>query len=227
MFKFLERKRKEALVLISGWAFDYRIFDTLDLPYNYIFFCGGNVLGFEDNLKETLTKNNIKRVSLFGWSQGAFLASDFAAKNPGIVDEVILVSIRKKYDGDVVENIKRYLSKNRKPFLYKFYRDCFCDAEAECFAWFRKRFLKYYLYNTELEGLVGNLDWLSRARIQPGLLKELRKIKIIHGRKDRIAPVEEAQEIKNSLPRARLIIFEDTGHLPFLRRDFSESLYRE
>jgi len=213
--------------LIPGWAFDYRIFDTLDLPYNYIFFCGDSVLGFEDSLKEALRKNNIGRVSFFGWSQGAFLASDFAAKNPDIVDEVILVSIRKKYNGEVLENIKRYLGKNRKSFLYKFYRDCFCEAEAERSAWFRKRFLKYYLHNTQLQGLVGNLDWLSRARIRPEPLKELRKIKIIHGRKDRIAPVEEAQEIKNSLPRARLIIFEDTGHLPFLRRDFSESLYRE
>jgi pimeloyl-ACP methyl ester carboxylesterase len=227
MFKFLERKEKNYLVLIPGWAFDYRIFYTLDLPYNYLFFSNKYVLDFENSLSAVLRKNNIERVSFFGWSQGAFLACDFAGKNPDIVNEIILVSIRKQYRKEALENIKEYLKKNRISYLYKFYRECFCKQEINSLSWFKKNFLKYYLQNTELENLISNLNWLSHVQIKPESLKKIRRIKIVHGRNDKIAPLREAIEIKDNLPRAKLIIFEDTGHLPFLRSNFKERLFYE
>ena len=37
MFKFVDRQKERFLVIMGGWAFDYRIFTGLDLPFNYIF----------------------------------------------------------------------------------------------------------------------------------------------------------------------------------------------
>jgi len=35
-FRFFNRGFKDTLVLIPGWATDYRIFNSLDLSYNYL-----------------------------------------------------------------------------------------------------------------------------------------------------------------------------------------------
>jgi len=38
--RIVRGQEKRYMVLIGGWAFDYRVFNMLDLPYNYIFFDG-------------------------------------------------------------------------------------------------------------------------------------------------------------------------------------------
>ncbi len=225
MFKFADRKKKNHLVLIPGWAFDYRIFAALDLPYNYFFFCDESTVNFEDELKKILARDNIEKISLLGWSQGAFRACDFACKNPDTIEEIILVSLRKKYEKKGLENIKKYLIRNRKAYLYKFYRECFCKDEKDRYRWFRDTFLMDYLDKMSLDRLIRNLDLLWRVEIRPESLKKLKRIKLVHGRADTIAPVSQAIDIANFLPQSQLITFEQTGHLPFLREDFKRRLY--
>ena len=98
MFKFIDRKQKRYMVLIGGWAFDNNIFDTLDLPYNYIYFNGETSVNFEDELISFLKKNDIEKVSFLGWSQGSFIACNFAGGYPEMLEDIILVGARKKYD---------------------------------------------------------------------------------------------------------------------------------
>jgi len=227
MFKFIDRKEKRYIVLISGWAFDYRIFASLDLPYNYLFFCGESAINFEDELKKILEKNNIDKISLLGWSQGAFMASDFAGSNPGIVEEVILVGTRKKYEKEDLKDIKNYLVKNRTAYLYNFYKKCFNHQEKNFYQWFKNTLLKNYLEEMSLEQLAEGLDWLERAEINSGSLKKIKHIKIVHGCADSIAPIEEAVDLSDSLPQSQLITFDKTGHLPFLQKDFKRRLYED
>jgi pimeloyl-ACP methyl ester carboxylesterase len=225
MFKFVDRSQTDYLVLIPGWAFDYKIFATLDLPYNYFHFCDQYLANFEDKLKELLAHNNIKRISLFGWSQGAFAACNFASKNPSSVEELILVSARKKYEPKNLQNIKKYISKNKAAYLYSFYRECFCKNEKDHFCWLKNTLLKDYLGTISSSHLVANLDYLSQLQIQPELIKKLERVKLVHGTEDKIAPINEAADIANALPQAQFICFEHTGHLPFLQKDFSKRLY--
>ena len=227
MFKFIDREEEQYIVLVSGWAFDYRVFATLDLPYNYIFFCGDSAVGFEDELKKMLDKNGINKVSLLGWSQGAFMACDFASRNPGIVEEIILAGTREKYEKAGLANIKRYLVKNRTAYLYKFYKECFCDQEKNYYRWFKDTLLKNYLEEMSLEQLVEGLDWIEQAEINSDSLKRLKHIKIVHGCADSIAPIEEAVDLSDSLPQSQLITFDKTGHLPFLQKDFKQRLYED
>ena len=35
-FKLIDRGFKDTILLIPGWAADYRIFDSLDLEFNYL-----------------------------------------------------------------------------------------------------------------------------------------------------------------------------------------------
>jgi pimeloyl-ACP methyl ester carboxylesterase len=225
MFKFAERNEKQYLVLVAGWAFDCRIFNGLDLPYNYCFFEGDSIVSFEGHLKKLMQEKNLEKISIFGFSQGAFAASLFAAANPHKVCELILVGLRKKYDKKTLESIKNYLVKNPSTFLYSFYKDCFCRQERKTYLLFKKTLLKDYLAHLSPGRLAKALDWLSRVEITPQSLEKIKKIKIVHGTEDAIAPVSEAADIARSLPQAKFIAFEETGHLPFLRDDFKRRLY--
>ncbi len=225
MFEYVERDQKNCLVFIPGWAFDCRIFAGLDLPYNYLFYNGQSIADFEGQLQKIIIERNIQNLSFFGWSQGAFVACNFASKNPDIVNEIILSGVKKKYEKEGLEKIKKYLSRNAHVYLSRFYKQCFCKHEKDRYQWYRELFLKDYLNQFSPQVLTEDLDWMNKTAIEPKQLTNLKQITIIHGETDAIAPVEEAAEIADSLPSCRFISFEQTGHLPFLREDFTSRLY--
>ena len=225
MFKSVDRSQKDCLVVIGGWAFDSRVFASLDLPYNYLFFEDDSSVNFQTQLKETLAKNSIEKVSLLGWSQGAFIACDFACRHTDVVEEVILIGLRKKYEKQSLDNIKKLLAKNQKAYLYSFYKQCFCAEEQESYRWFKDQLLKDYVANFSTEQLIEGLDRLGEGNIDIESLKKIKSIKIVHGSQDAIAPIAESLEIANVLANAKFIEFENTGHLPFLREDFCQRIY--
>lgn len=217
-FKFIDKGFKDLAVLIPGWAADYRIFKPLNLEFNYLVPLAFYPDTFEKDLLKTLRESKIDKLSLFGWSLGGFLASSFASRHKELIDRLILVSIRKRYGTEELAEIKTHLSKNKRGYLYKFYTQCFFKKES--MRWFRENLLKTYCEELDLGYLVDSLDYLQNAEIRPELLKPIKKIKIIHGECDRIAPIQEALEIKNNLPHAEFISIENTGHMPFLEDGF-------
>jgi len=225
MFEFEDRKQDGWLVLIAGWGFDYRIFSTLVLPYNYIFSSYEGADNFEAGLKKLLAAKGIKKVSVLGWSQGAFSAADFAAKNLEQINELILVGLRRKYEKQKLEEIRQLIARNRAAYMRSFYRQCFCAQERDYYLRFKNTLLKSYLDEMTSEQLIAGLDRLGRLRIGAEGLKSLKDVKIVHGSSDAVASVNEAIDLAGELPCSRLFIFEDTGHLPFLREDFRKRLY--
>ena len=223
-FKFVDRGFKDTLVLIPGWATDYRIFSSLDLKFNYLQALKFCPLNFNDELAKSISNNSLNKVSLFGWSLGSFLAQDFALNNQARVDRLILLSIRAKYESSLLETIKQQLLKNKKVFLYKFYRDCFPKDDRESWLWFKNNLLKDYSSSLEFDGLVAGLDYLAGAQINPGFLAKFRKLKIYHGEDDQIAPFKEACEVRKKLPLAEFISMPGTGHIPFLSKYFTDVL---
>lgn len=221
-FRIAERGFKKTMVLVPGWATDYQIFDALELNYNYVLPVDFNPVDFKDNLLEFLKTSSIERISLFGWSQGGFLASDFASHNTKRIDELILIGMRKRYDKDILKEIKRKLEQNKRAFLYKFYLNCFSADDNKQLIWFKKRLLKKYLDHMSLEYLICGLDYLSCAEIDAESLSGVRIIRIFHGEQDRIAPLKDALEIKSCLHHAELIVLNKSGHLLFLNPDFRE-----
>jgi len=223
-FRIIERGHQEVICLIPGWATDYRIFDALDLNYNYLLPLEINPFDFEKGLADFLEANSLNRVSLFGWSQGGFLACGFVSNMPEKVNQLILLGIRRSYDRNLLQDIRLKLENNREAFLYKFYLDCFSKADKQSLAWFKKYLLKDYLDTMSFECLKAGLDYLTGAQIEPEYLAGIRRIKIFHGSQDKIAPLKEAMEIKSQLPNAEFISLDGSGHFLFLRPGFKERL---
>ena len=218
-FKYIGRNKKETIVLIPGWATDYRIFESLELDFNYLIPLEFSPFDFEEALLGALKAANVRKISLFGWSLGGFLAAAFASKHSDLVGELILVSIRKRYQPEELARIEDHLKANRIGYLYKFYQSSLPDKDE--FTYFKNGLFKYYCQKLTLDYLSSTLDYFTAAVINPGSLKDIEKITIIHGEDDQIAPIGEAVEIKNGLTQAAFYSIENAGHMPFLKKDFN------
>lgn len=222
-FKYLDRESNKTIVLIPGWAADHRIFNSLNLNFNYLLAIDFSPFPLKEKLLNTLEENGIEKVSLLGWSLGGFLAADFAGKHPNLVEELILVSIREKYKQEEIAEVKKLLKKSKKGYLYKFYSQCFFKREK--LNWFKKNLFRAYCQDFGLEYLLATLDYLGSSQINTNKLSEVSKIKIVHGDHDRIAPIDEAREVKERINGSEFIIVKDSGHIPFLEDDLGRYIY--
>ena len=223
IFEYLDRGQQKTIVLIPGWATDYRIFDSLNLKFNYLLPLNFSPFTFEDNLFNALGERRIDKISLFGWSLGGFLAAEFSIKHSNLIEELILVSIRKKYKEEEMAGIKELLKKSKRGYLYKFYTQCF--SKKISLSWFKKNLLKTYCEEFDLEYLLRTLDYLEKAQINSQELAGIERIKIIHGESDRIAPIDEAREVQEAIANAELITIENSGHIPFLEADLGKYIW--
>lgn len=222
VFKYIYRGSARNLVLIPGWAADCRVFDNLDLKFNYLIPVSFSPFDFEKSLLEALRQNNLKKISLMGWSLGGFIAAQAAYKYRDLIDKVFLISIRRKYKIERLAEIKNYLLKNKKAYLHKFYQHCFSQGEEK--PAFINNLFKIYCEELTLDYLIETLDYLGNTEINLKLLGSIPGITIFHGKDDAISPFGEAESIANDLPQAEFIIFKNTGHMPFLREDFSRNI---
>jgi len=212
LFRFIDRSFTDAIVLLSGWATDGRIFSQLELKYNYLILGKADPFNFSKALLDYLDANSIEKVSLFGHSMGGFMAKEFALSYPERVDQVFLVSVRRKYPNQQLKEVEEQLKKNKRGFLYKFYLDCFSEDDKEGRGWFKKNLLRDYVDSMSLEDLLRGLDYLSKVEITAAELAGVKNLKIFHGSEDKIASVNEIKD----LAAARLNIINGVGHMPFL-----------
>jgi pimeloyl-ACP methyl ester carboxylesterase len=217
--RYIDRGKRDTVVLIPGWATDYRIFDALDIEYNYLVPLDYSPDVFGDGFAQALKENGLKKVSLLGWSMGGFVACDLLARYRELVKDVYLVSVRRRYDKNNNEMIKTVLAKNKKGFLHTFYADCFADRDRNIYHQMKAGLLKEYRDNLDLDRLLDGLDYLSTQQIEPQSLAGT-ALTFIHGTADAVAPMSEALSLKDELRDARFISIEGTGHMPFLSADF-------
>jgi len=217
-FSLVDRNCRTTVVLMPGWATDHRIFDPLDIPGNHLLPLEYSPFTFEKGLMEALAGNGIGKISLFGWSLGAFLAAEFAGRHPEMIDELFLISIRKRYRDTELKTVKAHIEKKKEGFLYKFYSQCFYDKNR-----FRSLagFFKEYSRELTLSDLLESLEYLANAEVNTALLKSIPNITILHGAYDTVAPIEEASGVAKEVPHARFIPVENAGHMPFLEKEIT------
>lgn len=225
MFRFVDRHAGNHLVIVPGWAFDHRIFSRLELPFDYHFFCGSSPACFDNEAQELMNRLGVPRVSLLGWSKGAFAACEFASRDPESVEQLLLVGVRRKYEEQELDTMRMNLERNRAACLKRFYRQCFAKEEMAQYEWFKRSLLDEYLEALSMEQLTGELDWLGQVEIRPADLRDIETVKFVHGAADAVAPIEQAMVLADAVPQSELIAFERAGHAPFLRDDFARRVY--
>ena len=83
-FNFVDRGFKKNILLIPGWATDWRIFERLDIPFNYLLPKRVSPSEAKKIINHIPGKLRKAGISVLGWSMGGFIAADLILKNPNV-----------------------------------------------------------------------------------------------------------------------------------------------
>src|SRR3990167_11480475 len=233
------------LVFIHGWATDSKIWKyqseefvnrygviTLDLPSH----------AEKDVWSEPTLKPAVEKLLQFtvhdsqftgfigiGWSLGGQALLEAAAKRPGCFKALVLIGVSPCFTatrdfpfGQSAGVAKRMLKDLKKGFagtmerfyLLNFTEDELSSADAR---WFIELYKKPYTKPFR-DSAVTSLEALLAIDLRDIIPDIKIPVLIIHGEKDNVCPLNAAKYLAENLPHARLEIFKDAGHAPFLTR---------
>lgn len=217
---FLSGEGPPSVVLLPGWATDGRIFAGL-FPRATAATTGPlRPAGFPKRLAAFLDRSGARApVTVVGWSLGGFLAAEFAREHPERVGRAILVGVRRGYPVADVEAVRLGVLRDRAACLSGFYAQCFFPTQTAAFRRFRAGLQKEYIREMDEATLLSGLSYLAGARLSGDLLPRC-PVVLVHGDRDVVAPMAEAEGIARESGRAAFFRIPGAAHAAFLSERF-------
>jgi len=231
------------MVLLPGWATDGRIFDGVFPGVTAVTTGPLRPEGFTARLAKFLDRAAHGPVTLVGWSLGGFLAADFARNYPDRVRRVVLVGIRRGYPAADLSAVRASLLRDREACLSTFYAQCFFPEQTtmardgqvsgqagmprisspwrDAYRRFRAGLQDVYLREMDGDALREGLSYLAGARLSGRSLPAC-PTAIVHGGKDVVAPLEEAEGVAREGGNATFHTLPGASHAAFLAEGFRE-----
>jgi pimeloyl-ACP methyl ester carboxylesterase len=208
-----------SMVLLPGWATDGRIFEGV-LPGVTAVTTGPlRPEGFSRRLAAFLGRAARGAVTVVGWSLGGFLAAEFAREYPDRVRRIVLVGIRREYPEGDVAGVLRSLSADPGACLTAFYAQCFFPSQMPAYRRFRGGLQAAYLRELDGGALREGLSYLAGARLSGETLPAC-PVAIVHGEKDVVAPLAEAEGVAREGGNATFHPLPGAAHAAFLADRF-------
>ena len=208
-----------SMVLLPGWATDGRIFEGV-LPGVTAVTTGPlRPDRFSRRLAAFLDRTARGPVTVVGWSLGGFLAAEFAREYPDRVRRVVLVGIRWEYPEGDVAGVLRSLSADPVACLSGFYAQCFYPSQMPAYRRFRSGLQAAYLREMDGGALREGLSYLASARLCGETLPAC-PVAIVHGEKDVVAPLAEAEGVAREGGNATFHPLPGAAHAAFLADGF-------
>ena len=206
-----------------GLGFDCRVFQGLRLSRVVPI----PPLASQAQVKETarlLREEAPDSVVVVGWSLGGLAALALARSLGGGLRSLVLISIRRRYPLKALQSMEEAVARDREGGMREFYKGCFAGQKRD-YLRFRQELEDSLLASWSSEDLVRGFRLLAAPF--PPLPRELGpRCRILHGLRDRIAPVEEMVEP----PPGAKVELVPAGHLPFLhprgRRFVEEAVWK-
>lgn len=232
------------LVLLHGWCMTHRAFYplleeppagcetiALDLPGHGESgaSCGDGLEDWGRAVARCLTSMQLARPIVCGWSLGGMLALQLAATGAMDIAGLILVGTTPRFtNGDgwsgglppgQLAAMRRDVRRAYRPTMEAFFRMMFAEGELDP-AGYRQVARRTVSPRTlpPQDIAEAGLDILARTDLRPQLDSVSVPVLVVHGERDVIIPPAAGRFLAESLADARLEIFADTGHAPFLSR---------
>lgn len=202
---------KPPLLFLPGWGFDRRMLVLLSKLEGRRVIAPPSFLDpttISNDILALLNHHQIEQVAISGWSMGAGLALDFTALHGDRVKSLELMALRKQWPVSYIQHIRDGIRTNIIDYLADSYRKYFIGY-PEAFQRFSCRIQEDYLKElpTHITALNNGLDYLENY--QPQRPPAHIPVHLIHGRQDKVAPVDEMVD----LPTARITILKKGGHM--------------
>jgi pimeloyl-ACP methyl ester carboxylesterase len=207
------------MVLLPGWATDGRILEGVFPGITAVTTGPLRPEGFQRRLAAHLDRAARGSVTVVGWSLGGFLAAEFAREYPDRVRRVVLVGIRRAYPEGDVAGILRSLSADPVTCLSGFYAQCFFPSQIPAYRRFRAGLQAAYLREMDGGALREGLSYLAGARLSGDTLPAC-PVTIVHGEKDVVAPLPEAEGVARESAHATFHSLPGAAHAAFLAEGF-------
>ena len=237
--------RNLKLLFIHGWATDSKVWKyqveefsknysiaVIDLPGH-----NGKDKWSEPTLKPAIEKILLSTVHWplstgfigIGWSLGGQALLEAAAKRPNYFKGLILIGVspcfiaKKDFPwGQSAGVAKRMLKDLKKDFtktMERFLPLNFTEDELSSpdTRWFMELYKQPYTKSFR-DCAVTALEALLAIDLRDIVPDTKIPVLIIHGEKDNVCPVDTGKYLARNLPDARLEIFKDAGHAPFLTK---------
>lgn len=226
---------------IHGWATDSAVFDrvigslesglrekaaAMDLPgfgsvsaepegRNYYSECAARIL---------TDKGEAENVALVGWSMGAMVALGVAEELGAGISRLVLISACAKFsrsednphgmDRRIIRLMARKLKNAPAEVVKDFHHRMFYCATSNRFDSFRDTFYPRYL-DQNTAALEGGLHYLEHTDLRCRLTSIRCPVLVIHANADTVIDIRLARELNDSLLESRLVVLEDSDHIPF------------
>jgi pimeloyl-ACP methyl ester carboxylesterase len=210
-------------------AVDLAGFGQSDLPREEI-----SIPGYGRFLDAFLGEIGVERGVLIGTSMGGFIAAETAISHPSRVEKLVLVSAA---GGPQLRERNMRLEAHLVRAARLTAPLAAAAIARRSYLVRRPRLRAALLWKVvrHPERIAPELCWeVASGAGKPGFLDALQAIfdydfsdrvpqiasptLIVWGRNDEIVPVADAYEYQRLIPSARMVIFEDTGHVPMLER---------
>ncbi|MFJ7682761.1 alpha/beta fold hydrolase [Peribacillus butanolivorans] len=224
------------LVMLPGWGMEKDAFQPLIKPLSEVFHLSfiewrdmKTLNDFEERVIDTIASID-GPVFLLGWSLGSLLSLELASSYREKIKGYILFGATSRFttgenysfgwDPRMVERMKKQLQRNKEKTLTSFYEAMFSEAEKE--EGFYHQFIttiQSEFHGDDVFSLLIGLDYLLQKDVRVKLDQIETPILLIHGREDKICPLEASSFIKENLGgKAEVHIIEGAGHIPFFTK---------
>ena len=190
-----------------------------------------SIPGYGRLLRDFCEKVDAAPAALVGNSMGGFIATEAVLASPELADRLVLVSAAgitwaraRQQPAEMTARIGRAVT----PLLFRFRNVGLVRPRARNLAFqgvfHQPNRLRPELLWEQMEPALQSPGFADAIRTLVGYDIRLRLAEIevptlvIWGRNDRIVPIPAAYSYERRIPNARLVVFEQTGHLPQLER---------
>jgi len=160
-----------------------------------------------------LDRLEIERTSFCGLSIGGLVGMWLASEDPGRVERLVLCCTAARFDPDMYDARAHKVraagvGSISDTVLERWFTPEFRASRPETLEW-----AESMLRSTPTEGYAGCCEVLRDADVRSRLGEIRAPTLVIAGAEDPAATVEQAEEIRDSIPGARLSVIENAAHL--------------
>jgi len=178
---------------------------------------------FVDFLQVFMQSQNLNKATLVGNSLGGWIALDFVARHPAMVDKLVLVDAAGLPSSHpLTVNLNPSTVAEMRAVLESiFYNKQFVTDE------FVLRAFTNHLKNNDGYTIRRVMTGFTSAQMEDGNLKSVQApTLIIWGREDELIPESDAEKMHDGIAGSKLVVLDQCGHVPQLEKaaDFNREL---
>ncbi len=181
------------------------------------------IVTFVDFLQAFMQSQNISKATLVGNSLGGWIAIDFAAQHPEMVDKLVLVdSAGLPWGKALAVDLNPASLADMRTLLDSIFYDKKMVTEQ-----FVLQAFTNHVRNNDAYTIQRTLAGFAQNQFEDGKLASIHApTLVVWGREDELISVSSGAKLRDGIPQAKLVVIEQCGHIPQLEKpaEFNQAL---